>query len=131
MTIVPIEDILLKFEGGDRPKSSDYIDLIETLAALPSQLLLETAPHTSSYTVTLDDLNKIVTMHGTTLSMFFPLEEDVNFPIGSIIFAYNLGAATFTVIGAAGVTVRNGGTVPQYQQISVRKRAANEWVMEL
>jgi hypothetical protein len=36
MTIRPIEDIILNFEGGDRPRSADYIDLIDTLATLPS-----------------------------------------------------------------------------------------------
>jgi hypothetical protein len=96
-----------------------------------STLMLETAPHTTSYTVTLEDIDKIVAMNGTTLSLFFPLDSDVNFPIGTMIHAYDLGAATFTVIGVAGVIVRNGGTVPQFQMVSIRKRAANEWVMQL
>tara|TARA_B110000503_G_scaffold117643_1_gene177842 strand:- start:331 stop:690 length:360 start_codon:yes stop_codon:yes gene_type:complete len=95
-----------------------------------STLMVETEPHTTSYTVTLEDSGKIVAMNGTTLSLFFPLDSDVNFPIGTMIHAYDLGAATFTVAGVAGVTVRNAGTVPQYQMVSVRKRAANMWVMQ-
>ena len=35
MAIVSIEDIKSKFEDGDYPRSSDYIDMIDTLAALP------------------------------------------------------------------------------------------------
>ena len=35
MAIVNIETIKTKFEGGDYPRSSDYIDMIDTLAALP------------------------------------------------------------------------------------------------
>lgn len=35
MAIVPIEQLKTKFEGGDYPRSSDYINLIDTLASLP------------------------------------------------------------------------------------------------
>jgi hypothetical protein len=35
------------------------------------------------------------------------------------------------VAGVAGVTLRNGGTVAQYQEVHLRKRDTNEWVMEL
>jgi hypothetical protein len=36
MAIVNIENIKAKFEAGDYPRSSDYIDMIDTLAALPA-----------------------------------------------------------------------------------------------
>jgi hypothetical protein len=35
MAIVNIETIKSKFEAGDYPRSSDYIDMIDTLASLP------------------------------------------------------------------------------------------------
>jgi hypothetical protein len=35
MAIVNIENVKAKFESGDNPRSSDYIDMIDTLAALP------------------------------------------------------------------------------------------------
>ena len=35
MAIVEIESVRSKFEPGDSPKGSDYLDLIDTLAALP------------------------------------------------------------------------------------------------
>jgi|694.fasta_scaffold00341_93 hypothetical protein len=35
MAIVNIEDIKSKFEAGDYPRSSDYINMIDTLAAMP------------------------------------------------------------------------------------------------
>jgi len=35
MAIVNIELIKAKFEAGDSPRSSDYVDMIDTLAALP------------------------------------------------------------------------------------------------
>ena len=35
MSIITIEQLKAKFEGGDSPRSSDYMDMIDTLAALP------------------------------------------------------------------------------------------------
>jgi len=35
MAIVDIENVKAKFEAGDSPRSSDYIDMIDTLAAMP------------------------------------------------------------------------------------------------
>lgn len=36
MAIVNIESIKAKFEAGDSPRSSDYVDMIDTLASLPA-----------------------------------------------------------------------------------------------
>jgi hypothetical protein len=35
MSIITIEQLKAKFESGDWPRSTDYMDLIDTLAALP------------------------------------------------------------------------------------------------
>jgi hypothetical protein len=70
-------------------------------------------------------------MDGTTLTVFVPLNETVSFPIGTRVFAYNAGASTFTVAGVEGVTVRNATTVAQFQEIYLRKRGENEWVLQL
>jgi hypothetical protein len=35
MAIVTVDQLKAKFEGGDYPRSTDYINLIDTLAALP------------------------------------------------------------------------------------------------
>lgn len=42
---------------------------------------------------------------------------------------HNAGTAAITVTGASGVTVCNGGLVAEQQELSLRKRAANEWVL--
>jgi hypothetical protein len=34
-----------------------------------------------------------------------------------------------TVSAAGGVELRNGGTVAQYAQVTLRKRDTNEWVL--
>lgn len=99
--------------------------------ATPDLLRLETGPFTADHTFALTDLNKVVVMDGTTLTAFVPLNDTVAFPLGSRVHIYNAAAATFTVAGVAGVTVRNAGTVAQYQEVHLRKRDTNEWVMEL
>lgn len=131
--IVSLDPDLIISVAGDV-----YIDSIEeskrvaTIEDISSQtLLLETGPFTESYTLTLEDRDRVVAMDGTTLILTVPTTADVGFPIGSVVYAYNLAAATFTVAGAEGVTVRNSGTIPQFGQASLRKRAINTWVMQL
>ena len=99
--------------------------------ATPESLRLETGPFTADHTLELADFNKVVVMDGTTLTVFVPLNDDVAFPIGTRAFAYNAGASTFTVAGVEGVTVRNATTVAQFQEIYLRKRGENEWVLQL
>jgi hypothetical protein len=99
--------------------------------ATPEPLRLETGPFTADHTLELADFNKVVVMDGTTLTAFVPLNDDVAFPIGTRVFAYNAGASTFTVAGVEGVTVRNATTVAQFQEIYLRKRGENEWVLQL
>jgi hypothetical protein len=101
------------------------------VVSVTGSLRLETGPFTADHTLELADANKAVVMDGTTLTVFVPLNETVSFPIGTRVFAYNAGASTFTVAGVAGVTVRNATTVAQFQEIYVRKRGENEWVLQL
>lgn len=90
----------------------------------------ETAEQTSSYTLTIDDLNKVVAMNPTVDStVTVPTSGAVDFPIGSIVNVYNMSAFAVTVEGDVGVTVRNAGTLLQYVEVSLRKRAADEWVL--
>lgn len=73
---------------------------------LPPQLLLETAVRSGNTTLALPDAGRVV-------------------PV-----ATSSSGITVTVPAeASGVTVRNGGLVAPYQEVSLRKRAANEWVL--
>jgi len=93
-------------------------------------LLLETTEKTANYTLVVSDAGRVVHMNvaaGGTLTV--PLESSVNYDIGTIVGVYNSSSMALTVAGAAGVTVRNGGTIAQYNEGSLRKRAANVWVL--
>lgn len=90
----------------------------------------ETTAKTADYTLALADAGKIVSMNKSgTATLTVPTNASVAFPIGSIVGVYNQSSDAVTVAGDSGVTVRNDGTVDQYGEVSLRKRATDEWVM--
>lgn len=97
----------------------------------PPQLLLETAVRNGNTTLALDDAGRVVPVvtSSSGITVTVPAEASVAFAIGTVVNVYNAGSAAITVAGASGVTVRNGGLVAPYQEVSLRKRAANEWVL--
>jgi hypothetical protein len=58
-----------------------------------------------------------------------PTYAAVPFPVGAVVGVYNSGSGGTTIAGASGVTVRNAGVVDQFREVSLRKRATNEWVV--
>jgi hypothetical protein len=109
---------------------ADVTGLVTSLASKADALLLEGASQTTNYTLALGDQGRVVVFDSAApLGLTIPLESAVAFPIGAIVHVYNTGAGAISIAGGAGVTVRNiTGTLPQYKEISLRKRAANEWV---
>jgi hypothetical protein len=41
MAIITIEQLKSKFEGGDYPRSTDYINLIDTLYSIPDNAIID------------------------------------------------------------------------------------------
>jgi hypothetical protein len=41
MSVITLEQLKTKFEAGDAPRSTDYIDLIDTLAAIPDDTIID------------------------------------------------------------------------------------------
>ncbi len=41
MSVITIEQLKSKFEGGDFPGSADYLDLIDTLSVLADDTILD------------------------------------------------------------------------------------------
>jgi hypothetical protein len=92
--------------------------------------ILETAEKTADYTIALADVGKIVQMNkSTTGTLTIPTNASVPFPIGSVVGVYNRSSSVLTLAGAGGVTVRNGGTLGQFREASLRKRGTDEWVV--
>ena len=93
--------------------------------------LKETPERTGSYTLTADDAGMVVLMNPAgSATLTVPTDASVPFDIGTVINVYNTSANSVTITGAGGVTVRNNnGTLLQFSEISLRKRAENEWVI--
>jgi hypothetical protein len=92
--------------------------------------LLETDEKTADHTLVLADASKVVSMNKSSAgTVTVPANASVAFPIGTVINIYNQSADAVAVTGAAGVTVRNTGGLDQYAEVSLRKRAEDEWVL--
>ena len=111
------------------PLNAVFQDLAEaTQAALLVQG--ETDSRTVDYTLALTDAGLTVPMDKTgAATVTVPTDVAVTFPVGTVVYVYNMSSDDVTVVGDAGVTVRNAGTVAQYAEVKLRKRDSNEWVM--
>jgi hypothetical protein len=95
------------------------------------RLYLQESVQTGSYTLALSDLNKVVAMNNSsTANLTIPNNTSVAFPIGSVINVYRMTDQNVTIVPAdETVVIRNSGVIyQQYTEISLRKRAINEWV---
>lgn len=93
------------------------------------KLMTETSEQTSSYELVLGDAYKVVLANISTGTITVPTNASVAFPIGTIVNVYNTNATNLTIAGDTGVTVRNAGDLAQYGEVSLRKRATDEWVL--
>lgn len=85
---------------------------------------------TTADTLVLADAGKVIreTAAGATVQTV-PPNSAVAFPVGTVIGIYAAGAGGTTITAGAGVTIRNNGTaLVQYQEVSLRKDATDEWV---
>lgn len=84
---------------------------------------------TANHTLEIADTGKVVAFNGTAAqTVTVPNDNSVNFPIGSIVYINRINSGTVTLAAASGVTVSRTGTFGSYEEIYIRKRAANFWV---
>jgi len=91
--------------------------------------LNETTTRTANYTLALSDINQVVPMNGSGLTLTIPTNASVAFPVGTIVNVYNLNSTNVNIVGASGVTVRNAGDLGEFGEVSLRKRGTDEWVL--
>ena len=101
-----------------------------TITEANTRLYLQEVERSSSHTLELTDINKVVAMTNTeSATVTVPFNATVDFPIGSVVNVYRAGTGAVTIAPGSGVVVRNAGNLyEQYTEISLRKRAINEWV---
>lgn len=101
-----------------------------TISEADTRLYLQENVKTSSHTLQLADINKVVAVSSSSnRNVTVPFNSTVNFPIGSVVNVYRAGTGNVTIVPASGVTVRNAGRLfERYTEVSIRKRGSNEWV---
>lgn len=101
-----------------------------TIAEADTRLYLQENLKTASHTLELADVNRVVAMNNTAAAtVTVPFNTTVNFPVGSVINVYRANTGDVTIAPATGVTIQNAGKLyEQYTEVSLRKRATNEWV---
>lgn len=118
------------------PLPSDFVRVapadFQALAEKVVEYLLftESRTVTANTTLALSDTSRVVRVNSSTpRTVTVPTDAAVPFPVGAVVSVYNSGSAGATIAGASGVTVRNAGVVDQFREVSLRKRATNEWVV--
>ncbi len=89
---------------------------------------------TASYTLVLADSGKLIEMNvAVANALTVPPNSSVAFPVGSVISVRQYGAGQTTITAGAGVTVRVlggiAGMAGQYSEVTLTKRATDEWVL--
>ena len=85
---------------------------------------------TGSYTLQLSDNGDVVAMNNAgTANVIIPPDSTANFPIGSVVWICRIGSGTTTLTAGAGVSLSKTGNFALNEEIYVRKRAANTWIV--
>lgn len=92
--------------------------------------LASSARSGTTYTLALSDAGTVVEFtNSSAVTVTVPPNSSVAFAVGDVVNLYAAGAAGVTVAAGGGVTIRGNSTVvAQYGEVSLRKRATNEWV---
>jgi len=85
---------------------------------------------TASKTLAIDDRDKVVACtNSSAITITVPADGGTNFPIGSVIYIARIGTGAVTLAAAAGVTLTTTGNLGENEEIYIRKRSANNWVV--
>lgn len=94
--------------------------------------LQESTLRTGSSTLEYEDRGRVVPVDAPgTAVITVPTNAAVAFPLGTVINIYNASETeTVQIVGASGVTiVAVGDILTPLNEISLRKRGTNEWVV--
>jgi len=85
---------------------------------------------TSAHSLVLADRDKVVAFTGGgAQTCTIPTDATQNFPIGSVVYIGRYGSGSVTITGAGGVSLSRAGSFSPNEEIMVRKRAANSWIL--
>ncbi|QNJ58361.1 minor tail protein [Gordonia phage YorkOnyx] len=87
----------------------------------------------AGYTLALTDAGKAIEVtSASAVAVTVPPDSSVAFPVGTIIELAQTGAGQLSVAAGSGVTLRTAASLAarvQWSTITLRKRAANDWIV--
>jgi hypothetical protein len=101
-------------------------------AAVNNLTVMRQSTRTGAYGLALVDSGEVIEFStADRVAVTVPLNSEVPFPVGTVILVCQYGSGQVTVKPAPGVTIRTASSLTtraQFSELSLRKRAANEWV---
>jgi hypothetical protein len=88
----------------------------------------------TTYSLALSDVGKVVELNNASaITLTVTKDATVSWPLNALIGIFQLGAGQVTITADTGVTLLSDGslvhTKAQYASVSLRRRAANTWVL--
>jgi hypothetical protein len=124
-TSTGVSSTKLTFQPSTGLLSTTELTVNGTARSLRTELV-----KTASHTLELADRDKVVAFNGTgSQTVTVPLDSAVAFPVGSVVHINRLNTGSLTLAATGGVTITKTGSFAQYEEIYVRKRAADYWVV--
>jgi hypothetical protein len=85
---------------------------------------------TASHTLELVDRDRVVAFTGAgSQTVTVPTDAAVDFPIGSVVHVVRIGSGSLTLAASGGVTLSKTGTFNAGEEVTLRKRASNNWIV--
>lgn len=84
----------------------------------------------ADYTLALVDRDKVVSFTSASAqTVTVPPNSSVAFPTGSIVYMNRIGSGTLALAAGAGVTLSKVGSFASNEEIVIRKRDTNSWIV--
>jgi hypothetical protein len=84
----------------------------------------------TSKSLALADQDKVVVCTNTSaITITVPTEASVAFSVGSVVYIARTGSGDVTLAAAGGVTLTRSGLMGLNEELYVRKRASNSWIV--
>jgi hypothetical protein len=85
---------------------------------------------TANYILALSDHGRVVSFSGALgQTVTVPNDSTVNFPVGAVVYINKVGSGTVTLAAAGGVSLSKTGNLGSSEELYIRKRAANTWIV--
>ena len=85
---------------------------------------------TVSKTLQLADRDRVVSCNNTSsITITVPADGTVAFPVGSVVYINKINTGSVQLAAEGGVSISRTGTLGLNEEMHVRKRAANTWVV--